>query len=173
MPNGWNRGKMKFATVSFTLARLTESSVAGKAITMTVGPGKGGAKLPACRMGAAILNRAQLSFRAGLATKELKERKAGAELDVAQWLPLMFIQMSVMTNLEILEQLNSLPAAERLKIVESTVHQLRQDLERSGPRGSESTDARLARAAEALLDDYCNDLGLTSFTALDGEAFHA
>jgi len=78
-----------------------------------------------------------------------------------------------MTNSEFLEQLNSLPAAERLGIVESAVHELREDLERSGARVEEQTNARLARAAEALLADYSNDRELTAFTALDGEAFHA
>ena len=78
-----------------------------------------------------------------------------------------------MTNAEILEQLKSLPAAERLGIVESAVRDLRADLERSGTRVEEETKARLARAAEALLADYSNDRELTAFTALDGEAFHA
>jgi len=78
-----------------------------------------------------------------------------------------------MTNTEILEQLKSLPAAERLRIVESTVHGLREDLERLGAQTGEETNARLARAAEALLADYSKDRELTAFTALDGEAFHA
>ena len=78
-----------------------------------------------------------------------------------------------MTNTEILEQLKNLPAAERLRIVESTVHELREDMERSGVQAGEETSARLARAAEALLGDYSNDRELTVFTALDGEAFYA
>jgi len=78
-----------------------------------------------------------------------------------------------MTNIEILEQLKNLSAAERLKIVEATVHQLREDLEGPGSQGVEEASARLARAAEALLGDYSNDRELTAFTALDGEAFHA
>jgi hypothetical protein len=81
--------------------------------------------------------------------------------------------MSVMTNTEILELLKSLPAAERLRIVETTVHELREDLERSGAQTGEASNAQLARAAEALLGDYSKDRELTSFTALDGEAFHA
>jgi predicted nucleic acid-binding protein len=81
--------------------------------------------------------------------------------------------MSAMTNIEILEQLKNLPAAERLRIVESTVHELREDMERSGAQAADATHARLARAAEALLGDYSKDRGLTAFTALDGEAIHA
>ena len=55
---------------------------------------------------------------------------------------------------------------------ESAVHELREDLERSGVRAEEETNARLARAAEAMLADYSNDRELTALTALDGEAFH-
>ena len=52
-----------------------------------------------------------------------------------------------MTDTEILEQLKKLPTAERLKIVESTLHQLREELEHAQSRGGENTDVRLARAA--------------------------
>jgi hypothetical protein len=69
-------------------------------------------------------------------------------------------------NSEILERLKSLPVAERLGIVESAVHELREDLERSGVRAEEETNARLARAAKARLADYSNDRELTAFTAL-------
>jgi hypothetical protein len=68
-----------------------------------------------------------------------------------------------MTNSEILEQLQRLPAAERLRIVEATVHELREDLERSGAQAEEETNARMKRAAEALLADYSNDRELTAF----------
>ena len=78
-----------------------------------------------------------------------------------------------MTNIEILEKLKSLPAVDRLKIVESMVHQLREDLEGSGAQGAEEASAQLTRAAQALLGDYSNDRELTACTALDGEAFHA
>jgi CheY-like chemotaxis protein len=81
--------------------------------------------------------------------------------------------MSAMTNLEILEQLKHLPAAERLKIIESAARQLCEDLEHPRVPGAEDADAKLARAAEALLADYSNDRELTAFTALDGEAFDA
>jgi len=69
-----------------------------------------------------------------------------------------------MTNSEILEQLKSLPAAERLRIVEATVHEPREDLERSGAQAEEEINARMKRAAEALLADYSNDRELTAFT---------
>jgi len=74
-----------------------------------------------------------------------------------------------MTDREILEQLKKLPTPERLKIVESTVHQLREELEGAVEQGAD----RLAQAAQALLADYASDSELTAFTHLDGEPFHA
>ena len=75
-----------------------------------------------------------------------------------------------MTDREILEQLKKLPTPERLKIVESTVHQLREELEGAVEQGAD----RLAQAAQALLaDDYASDSELTAFTGLDSEPFHA
>ena len=74
-----------------------------------------------------------------------------------------------MTGREILEQLKKLPTAERLKIVESTVHELCQELEGA----VEERDGRLTQAAQALLADYTSDSKLTTFTALDSEPFHA
>ncbi len=79
-----------------------------------------------------------------------------------------------MSDIEILDQLKSLTPAERLRIVESTVHQLREDMGRLGAEGVAETDARLTLAAKALLGDYSENKELTVFTALlDGEAVHA
>jgi hypothetical protein len=78
-----------------------------------------------------------------------------------------------MTNLEILEQLKMLPTAERLKIVESTVHELREELGDAQLPGAQVTGGRLAQAAQALLDDYTTDSELTAFTSLDSEPLHA
>ena len=74
-----------------------------------------------------------------------------------------------MTDREILEQLKKLPTPERLKIIESTVHQLREELEGAVEQGAD----RLAQAAQALLADYASDSELTAFTGLDSEPFHA
>jgi len=74
-----------------------------------------------------------------------------------------------MTDREILEQLKKLPTPERLKIIESTVHQLREELEGAVEQGAD----RLAQAAQALLADYVSDAELTAFTGLDSEPFHA
>jgi hypothetical protein len=88
-------------------------------------------------------------------------------------LALLFWKIAFMTNVEILEQLKGLPVAERLKIVESTVHQLREDMERTTARDAGEINAQLTRAAEALLRDYSADRDLAAITTLDGEAFHA
>ncbi len=74
-----------------------------------------------------------------------------------------------MTDREILEQLKKLPTPERLKVVESTVHQLREELEAAVEQSAD----RLAQAAQALLADYTSDSELTAFTGLDSEPFHA
>ena len=75
--------------------------------------------------------------------------------------------MSAMTNSEILEQLKSLPVAERLRIVESTADELRGDMERSGAQAGAATEARLVRGDGALLADYSKDREWTALTALD------
>ena len=79
----------------------------------------------------------------------------------------------VMTSRELLEQLKMLPRAERLKIVESTVQELREELEGAPPLSAAESDGRLKRAAQALLADYAADEELTAFTVLDREPFHA
>ena len=78
-----------------------------------------------------------------------------------------------MTDREILEQLKMLPTAQRLKIVESTVHELREELEGVQLPSAQEADGRLAQAAQALLADYATDSELTPFTILDSEPFHA
>ena len=74
-----------------------------------------------------------------------------------------------MTDREILEQLKKLPTPERLKIVESTVHQLREELEGAIEQNAD----RLAHAAQGLLADYASDSELSAFTVLGSEPFHA
>jgi hypothetical protein len=81
--------------------------------------------------------------------------------------------MSASIESEILEHLKCLPMTERLKIVESLAHQLREDLQLSSGQGSQKAGEKLARAAEALREDYLQDKELTTFTALDSEPFHA
>jgi hypothetical protein len=84
--------------------------------------------------------------------------------------------MSALTKVEIIEilqELKTLPASERLKMIDTTVHKLQADLVFSQSCKEEDIDTKLARAAQSLLGDYSNDPELTAFTALDGEAFHA
>jgi hypothetical protein len=78
-----------------------------------------------------------------------------------------------MTEAEILEQLKRLPKAQRLKVAESLLHQLRKDLETEGKTKVDPLEKRLARAAKSLRRDYATDGELTAFTVLDNEPFHA
>jgi hypothetical protein len=79
-----------------------------------------------------------------------------------------------MTQREILEELSKLTTTERLTVIESALHQLREELH---PRRQSATPTerkrQLMTAAEALLPDYTADSELTVFTSLDSEDFHA
>ena len=78
-----------------------------------------------------------------------------------------------MTRTDILEELGKLPADERLDIVETAVHQLREQL-RNGRRDSAAERReRLSIAADALKTAYETDSELTAFTTLDRDDFHA
>lgn len=68
-----------------------------------------------------------------------------------------------MTNTKIVEEINRLPIAEQIYIVEIVLKNIRQRAEKT---------PSLAEGARALLHDYENDGELTAFTALDGEDFY-
>jgi len=79
-----------------------------------------------------------------------------------------------MTQMEILEELRKLPAAERLKIIEAALHFVREDLQQiEQPLVYTQSKQQLSLAAEALRPDYVASGELTAFTALDGEDFDA
>lgn len=79
-----------------------------------------------------------------------------------------------MAQTAILEELKNLSARERLEIIEAAIHQLQEDFQKiEQPLTQLERKQKLAAAAEALLPDYEKDDELTSFTVLDGEAFHA
>ncbi len=79
-----------------------------------------------------------------------------------------------MTQTAILEEIKKLSAKERLEIIEAAIHQLQEDFQKiEQPLTQLERKQELAAAAEALLSDYEKDDELTSFTALDGEGFHA
>jgi hypothetical protein len=79
-----------------------------------------------------------------------------------------------MTNTEILEQLKKLTAAQRLTVIEAALRLTRADLEETEqPTTQTAARARLAAAAQALLQDYEAGGELTAFTALDGDDLHA
>lgn len=79
-----------------------------------------------------------------------------------------------MAQTAVLEELKKLSARERLEIIEAAIHQLQEDFQKiEQPLTQLERKQKLAAAAEALLPDYEKDDELTSFTALDGAAFHA
>lgn len=67
-----------------------------------------------------------------------------------------------MTTTALIQEIHKLPWAEKLLVVEKTIHAIRQESRRTG----------LEAAAEALHDDYRTDAELTAFTALDGNDFY-
>lgn len=68
-----------------------------------------------------------------------------------------------MTNTKIVEEINRLPLAEQIYIVEIVLKNIRHKTEET---------PGLAEGAKALLRDYENDRELTAFTSLDGEDFY-
>ena len=79
-----------------------------------------------------------------------------------------------MTQAEILQELKRLPVLDRLTVVETALHLIREDLQREEHAEDRlQTKQQLAAAAEALLADYASDEELTAFTVLDSEDFCA
>jgi hypothetical protein len=66
-----------------------------------------------------------------------------------------------------------LEITERLVIMETALHLVREDIEQmEQPLARVERKRQLAAAAEALLPYYVSDTELTVFTALDSEDFH-
>jgi len=78
-----------------------------------------------------------------------------------------------MTKTDILEEIRKLPAEERLGIVESALHQLREQFLARGSDSRTERRERLSIAADALKTAYETDSELTAFTTLDSDDFHA
>ena len=78
-----------------------------------------------------------------------------------------------MTQKEILKELKKLSPQERLEIIETTLHLIRQQLRLKKPAKRSPKSRSLSDAAKALLPDYLAGGELTAFTALGGEDFHA
>jgi len=79
-----------------------------------------------------------------------------------------------MTHSEILEQIKKLSLNERLEVIDAAIHLLRDELtQKVRPLTPEDRKRLLSKGADVLLQDYETDRELTSFTALDGEDFHA
>jgi hypothetical protein len=81
--------------------------------------------------------------------------------------------MSAQTESEILARLECLSMTERLGIVESLAHQVREDLQLSAGQSAQDVGEELARAAKALRADYLEDKDSTALTALESEPFYA
>jgi len=79
-----------------------------------------------------------------------------------------------MTHAEILEEIKKLSLKERLEVIDAAIHLLRDELTHGAhPLTLQDRKKLLSQAADALLQDYEADSELTSFSALDGEDFHA
>ena len=78
-----------------------------------------------------------------------------------------------MTQKEILKELKRFSTRERLEIIETTLHLIRQELRLEKPGKRSRKSRSLSLAAKALLPDYLASGELTAFTVLDGEDFHA
>ena len=77
-----------------------------------------------------------------------------------------------MSGKEVIEQIKALPVEERAKVAKFIVEQddswIPDDFKAAMNEAQE-----LERAAKALLADYATDAGLTAYTVLDREPFHA
>ena len=79
-----------------------------------------------------------------------------------------------MTQEQILEELKHLSTEERLSIVESTLHRIREEISLANPaRQTADQKQLLFKAAEDMAPYYVQDTELTSFSALDSEDFRA
>ena len=78
-----------------------------------------------------------------------------------------------MTRTDILDEINKLPADERLGIVESALRQLRQQFMAGRLDVIAERRERLSVAADSLKSAYETDAELTVFTTLDRDDFHA
>jgi hypothetical protein len=79
-----------------------------------------------------------------------------------------------MTQKNILNEISKLSFAERLTLMESVLHSLREELQQvEGASKDAGLSEQLTKAAVALLSDYESDEELTAFTALDAEDFYA
>lgn len=66
-----------------------------------------------------------------------------------------------MTTERIIRELDKLPLADKLLVIERTLKAIRTEQQKG-----------LKTAVDSLLDDYKNDKELTAFTELDNESFY-
>jgi hypothetical protein len=78
-----------------------------------------------------------------------------------------------MTRTDILNELSKLPPDERLSIVETALHELREQFQSGRLDAASERRERLSVAADALKSVYETDPELTAFTTLDRDDYHA
>ena len=81
-----------------------------------------------------------------------------------------------MVRAELLAEINKLPLAERLAVLEAAIRDMREELRRPSQRrlrsmSREEKDRLLREGAAIMAPLYASDPELTAFTALDGEDF--
>jgi hypothetical protein len=78
-----------------------------------------------------------------------------------------------MSQVELLNELNKLDTADRLRIIEQAIHAIREELHPIIHKNDlRSNKNQLLKAAKLLAQDYKNDKELTAFTVLDSEDFY-
>ena len=84
------------------------------------------------------------------------------------------IEEYAMTRIQILQEIEKLSSAERLKLLAAALKTLDKTPRlKNDSRKAARLKQRLRAAAKALRKDYEQEGELTAFTALDGETFHA
>lgn len=79
-----------------------------------------------------------------------------------------------MTQMQLLDEFSQLTLPQQLEMLQSALEIVSAKVRvASLPVDNDTSNITLAQAAALLLADYENDEELTSFTALDGEPFHA
>jgi len=82
-------------------------------------------------------------------------------------------EFEVMTQLEIIEEINKLTSIEQLEVIKTVLQTVQTESEQTkNLLKREVLRQQLEVSAQLMLNDYLNDEELTIFTALDGEDFY-
>ncbi|MBN8682506.1 MAG: hypothetical protein J0L99_07630 [Chitinophagales bacterium] len=97
-------------------------------------------------------------------------QNTGKHFDNFVQLPILGPKFTMGVN-QILDLVQGLPYLDQLKVAEAILHGILEK-EQPGQTVSDTEDAKLMIAAEALYEDYIADEELTIFTQLDGEVVY-